>query len=526
MLLSLRFCYFSFVWFSPPPSFFFLVPRVASASLPWCLFLIVLVVVFFAPASVLSPSVLPCSVAVALWLAVFCLVRISGSCCEVVSLWDESGLLRPLSFLGFELPVCAGILSAFVSAPFLCLFRIWNSLCVVFTWWVAFVFLGAQSRSVLVLPEVFLVPTRSCSFRPSGSSLMSFHCCSLWSLLPFSSQFFVASLRLLFSVRGSLYPFLGRSSSLPSPPLCLPASGSFSFGLRLVQLCTFLGGWVTNWFVSLRFLFALSFVHEVLLCFLSSFRISPFRLSLPWSVVSFHLVPSGFVLPHLFPDFSVGLFIGSLVYPLVWFVSPLDVSFLARSKFLVPPRLVFSPFDVVGTFVYILHQVVLFLVSRHCPAGSCPSCGVPCHFFCGAVISLTSIRGFSCIACVFFHSASSIFAFAPWRLCRRYFRIALLCPVCTWSLSLARLDAFLQVFVRFCFPSFFSRTFSAGTLSFFAFSPLGRLPLLLVLRVLCLLLVPASSAFRAHCLRGFAASCFFFFFSHNAFLSSFLLATT
>ena len=265
-------------------------------------------------------------------------------------------------------------------------------------------------------PEAFLVPTRSCSFRPSsGSSLMSFRCSSLQSLLPFSSQFFVASLRLLFSVRGSLCPFLGRSSSLSSPPLSLPASGSFSFGLRLVQLCTFLGGWVASWVVSLLFLFAPSFVHEVL-CFLSLFRISPFRLSLPWPVVSFHLVPSGFVLPLCFRTFLLGSSSALLSILSSGFFHHWAFPFLAHSRFLVLPRLVFSQLDVVGTFVYALRQAVLFLVSCHCPSGSCPSCGVPSHFFCGAVISLTGIRGFSCVACVFFHSASLIFAFAPWRL--------------------------------------------------------------------------------------------------------------
>ena len=90
-------------------------------------------------------------------------------------------------------------------------------------------------------PATYLVPTRSCSFRPSsGSSVMSFHCSSFRSPLPFSSMFFffVAALCLLFSVRCSLCPFIGRSSSLPSPPLSLPASGSFS-GLWIVQIYSF-----------------------------------------------------------------------------------------------------------------------------------------------------------------------------------------------------------------------------------------------------------------------------------------------
>ena len=323
VLLSLRFCYFYFVWFSPPPSFFFLVPR--AASLPWCLSLLVLVVVFFGSFSVGSALLCCCGFMVVCFLSRsdlrfpsrrgLPLGRVRFASASVFSLFRVACLCwYPFCFCFRSVPLpCSHLEFSFVSCSpgGLRLFSLVLSL--VHCWF---------------FPEAFLVPTRSCSFHPSsGSSLMSFCCSSLRSLLPFSSQFFAASLRLLFSVRGSLYPFLGRSSSLPSPPLSLPASGSFSFGLRLVQLCTSLGGWVASWVVSLLFLFAPSFVHEVLLCFLSSFRISPFRLSLPWSVVSLHLVPSGFVLPLLFPDFSVGLFFYSLVYPLVWFASPLGVSF-------------------------------------------------------------------------------------------------------------------------------------------------------------------------------------------------------
>ena len=166
-------------------------------------------------------------------------------------------------------------------------------------------------------------------------------------------------------------------------------------------------------------------------------------------------------------------------------------TFLARSRFLVPPLLVFSLIDVGGAFVYALSQVVLFLVSRLCPSGSCPSGGVSCCFFCGDVLSLPCLPGFSCDACVFFPSAYSFFAYAPWRPCRRYSRVALLCPVRTWRLSLACPDAlspgprsllFLIVLLL--------GSFLRGLIVFFAFSPLGRLPLplLLLLGVLRLLL--------------------------------------
>ena len=127
-------------------------------SLPWCLFLLLFVVVFFAPALVLSPPVLPCSVGVAFWL--------SFLTCSNLRFPSRRGL--PLGrfrfasasvFLGFELPACAGILSVFVSSSFLCLVRVWTSLIVVFTRWVASGFLGAPSSSMLVLSWVI-----SCSF--------------------------------------------------------------------------------------------------------------------------------------------------------------------------------------------------------------------------------------------------------------------------------------------------------------------------------------------------------------------------
>ena len=160
-----------------------------------------------------------------------------------VATWSPLGRVSLASasvFLGFELPAYAGILSVLSPLRSSALFA-------------SGILLVSCSPSGLRLfslvlglvrcwffPETFLVPTRSCSFRPSsGSSFLSFHCSSLWFLLRFSSRFFCCSLRLLFSVSGSLYPFLGRSSSLLSPPLSLPASSSFSFGLWLVQLCTF-----------------------------------------------------------------------------------------------------------------------------------------------------------------------------------------------------------------------------------------------------------------------------------------------
>ena len=188
---------------------------------------------------ILSPLVLPCSVAVALWL----FVSDSFGSPVPVATWSPFGTSQfgfGLCFLGFELPAFAGIFS--VLSPLLSSDLFASGILLVSC------SPGGFRLFSLVLglvrcwfyPEPFLVPTHSCSFRPSsGSSLRSFRCSSLRSLLPFSSRFFCCSLRLLFSVSGSLYPVLGHSSSLLSPPLSLPASGSFSFGLWLVQLCTF-----------------------------------------------------------------------------------------------------------------------------------------------------------------------------------------------------------------------------------------------------------------------------------------------
>ena len=147
--------------------------------------------------------------------------------------------------------------------------------------------------------------------------------------------------------------------------------------------------------MSLLFLFAPSFVHE---CFLFPSFVPDFSLPVVSSLVHC-LFPLG---PFRFraSSFVSGLF----RWALLRLSCPLLLSglfhhwafpFLARSRFLVPPHLVFSPLDVVGTFFYALRQAFLFLVSRHCPSGSCPSCSVPCHFFCYAVISLTCIPGFS-----------------------------------------------------------------------------------------------------------------------------------
>ena len=68
--------------------------------------------------------------------------------------------------------------------------------------------------------------------------------------------------------------------------------------------------------------------------------------------------------------------------------------FLARSRFLVPPLLIFSLLFLISAFVSALLQVVLFLVSCLCPSGSYPLGGVLCCFFCGAFSHFPVFRGF------------------------------------------------------------------------------------------------------------------------------------
>ena len=82
-----------------------------------------LVVVFFAPALVLSPTGLLCSVAV----ASSCLFSDLFESPIPVAKWSPFGTSQDgfgLCFSPFELPAFAGILSI-LSALFLCLVRIW-----------------------------------------------------------------------------------------------------------------------------------------------------------------------------------------------------------------------------------------------------------------------------------------------------------------------------------------------------------------------------------------------------------------
>ena len=101
-------------------------------SLPWCLFLLVFVVVFFAPVLVLSPPVLPFYVAVAFG----CLFSDSFESSVPVATWSPFGTSQvgfSLCFSWFLVACVCWYPFLFVSAPFLCLVRIGGYLCVMFS---------------------------------------------------------------------------------------------------------------------------------------------------------------------------------------------------------------------------------------------------------------------------------------------------------------------------------------------------------------------------------------------------------
>ena len=150
----------------------------------------------------------------------------------MVSLWDESGLLQPL-FSQFRdayvwwYPFCFCLGSVPLPRSHhefsICPDR----------HWVASGFLGCSVQlDFCFFPAAIPIPTSSSSFRPSSdSSLVSSRSSCLRSILSFwlcvvLCLLFVSSFQFMV-----LSSFVGHSSSVPSPPLSLTASGSFSFGL-------------------------------------------------------------------------------------------------------------------------------------------------------------------------------------------------------------------------------------------------------------------------------------------------------
>ena len=139
--------------------------------------------------------------------------------------------------------------------------------------------------------------------------------------------------------------------------------------------------------------------------------------------------------------------------------------FLARSRFLVPPFLVFSLLTVVGAFVSAFSQVVLFLLSRLGPSGSFPLGGVPYSFLLRCC-SLPSLYSGFFVRCVCLLSLCFLVlcvrSLAP---LSEFFRGFSLCPVRSCRISLACPAAFSPGLRSLRFPSFsFSGIFLRGLL--------------------------------------------------------------
>ena len=234
------------------------------------------------------------------------------------------------------------------------------------------------------LPGHFLFLLVRVAFALFGSSLLSFRGSCLRSLRPFSSRFLCCSLHLLPSIGGSLSPFLGSSSSL------LPC-----FRLRLLRsvACPVLG--LHSMAGSCPFSFSVCLPSAVR-CFLVAFLPSgslPSRTLFPLPCV-FPFHPSGFSASLCFRSFLLGSSSALLSALSSRLFHHWAFVFLARSRFLVPPLLVFSLLFLISAFISALLQVVFFLVSCLCPSGSYPLGGVLCCFFCGAFSLFPVFQGF------------------------------------------------------------------------------------------------------------------------------------
>ena len=224
---------------------------------------------FFAPTSVPPPPICLALFCAALWFS-----GASDSFGSLVpfAMWSPFGTSQgcySLCSLGFGMPTCGDIHSVFVSAPFLCLVRIWSSLSDVFAHWVAsgFLWCSVQLDFWFFLATI-PIPTSLSSFRPSGSSLVSFRSYSLRSILSFwlyivLCLLFVSSFQFMI-----LSSFVGHSLSVPSPPV------SRCFRVRLLQSVTrsdlwfYLSDGVARWDESLLFAPSCStpVVRQTLVC--------------------------------------------------------------------------------------------------------------------------------------------------------------------------------------------------------------------------------------------------------------------
>ena len=317
----------------------------------------------------------------------------------MVSLLGRVRLDSASVFLRLVLPASVGLLSVCLhSVPlsclllgcYVCLFLPVGSFSVVLCLVQGFFLLG---HFLFLLVRV--------AFAIFGSSLLSSRCSCLRSLLPFSSRFLCCSLHLLPSVGGSLSPFLGRSSSL-SPCFRLRLLRSVASGLGLPSVVGSLVGSCPfpECLPSAVKCFFIAFLPSGCL---PSRTLFPLLLCLSFSSLRVSCFP-------LFPLFSVGLFFSSFVCSLVWSVSPSGFYFpcsfqvprSSSSRFLSAFSywcLHFRPYPG-GPLSRVLPLPVWFVSFGRCPV----------LFLLWCFLSLPCVPGFLRIACVFFPSASSIFA--------------------------------------------------------------------------------------------------------------------
>ena len=287
----------------------------------------------------------------------FCLVRISGSLCDVVSLWDESGFVE--ASLSLSSQSCIPWWCPFLYQSPFCSYASFASTVPFATWspfgLVLLTLLLLSCSGVWFFPVAVTFPPRSRGIHPSSvSSLVAFPGCGLRSLRCIRIYGCFVSTRLLSSERRSLFlswPFflfatpssvsgclsvlflgsvtrsdlrlpLATGSPVGTGPLCFSypfvfSSGCFvsffvgcslgfilfcilsSFSFFVFCLCSFPSlfvGVVPSAF--LRFSFRSAFLDSLFLFSILSFALLQ---SPPWGSSRFPLLVLGFSLPGLSP---------------------------------------------------------------------------------------------------------------------------------------------------------------------------------------------------------------------------------